>query len=179
MNILLGVSGGISAYKAADFILGLQKSGNHNIRVIMTDNAKKFITPLTLATLSKNPVMCDMWEDRTDIEHIEVGKWASAFIVYPATANIIAKFANGIADDTLSTAYLALPKRVQKFVCPAMNTNMLEHPATQENIVKLRLRDSVKTSPTRKTILACGDEGEGGLLKPRDAIKWFHEKVVL
>ena len=177
MNILVAVTGGISAYKACDFIIGLQKNG-HEVRVIMTDNAKEFITPMTLATLSKHPVMNDMWMERNDVEHIEIGKWADAFIVYPATANIIAKFANGIADDTLSTVYLGLPRRVQKFVYPAMNTNMLNHPATQRNILAIG-DDEVYVADTRMTLLACGDEGFGALLKPRDAVKWFLEKVVL
>jgi phosphopantothenoylcysteine decarboxylase len=180
MNVLLGVTGGISAYKSADMILGLQKTG-HAVRVIMTDNAKQFITPLTLATLSKFPVMNDMWVERSDslVEHIDVGKWADAFIVYPATANIIAKFANGIADDTLSTVYLALPEDVKKFVCPAMNTNMLNHGATIENMDKIFERDGVYRSETRDTMLACGDKGKGGLMKPRDAVTWFNKVVVL
>ena len=177
MNILLGITGGISAYKACDLILGLQKTG-HDVRVIMTDNAKEFITPLTIATLSKHPVINDMWVERSDVEHIEVGKWAEAFIVYPATANIIAKFANGIADDTLSTVYLALPKNVRKIIYPAMNTNMLNHQATQANIVLLIRRDNVWVSDTRETILACGDKGFGGLLKPREAVELFNKKVM-
>ena len=179
MKILVGISGGISAYKSADLILGLQKTG-HEVRVVMTDNAKEFITPLTLTTLSKHVVMSDMWDDKykSDVEHIEVAKWANAFIVYPATANIIAKFANGIADDTLSTVYLALPKSVRKFVFPAMNTNMLNHIATCRNISTIA-RDGINVAETRRTVLACGDEGEGGLMKPRAAVKWFNEKVVL
>ena len=179
MKVLLGISGGIAAYKSADLLLGLQAKG-HEVRVIMTDNAKRFIGPMTIATLSKHPVMNDMWADRSNVEHIEISKWADAFIVYPATANIIAKFANGIADDTLSTVYLALPTRVRArtFVFPAMNTNMLEHPATKKNITTL-IAHCVNVSDTRETVLACGDKGFGGLLKPRDAIQWFHDKVVL
>jgi len=175
MNIIVGISGGIAAYKACDLIYGLQANKNE-VRVIMTENAKEFITPLTLATISKNPVMTDMWAERSSVEHIEVGKWANAFIVYPATANIIGKFANGIADDILSTVYLALPKSIRKcsFVYPAMNTNMLSHPSTRRNMETLR-QDGVKVSDTRVTLLACGDVGEGGVLKPRDAVKWFLE----
>jgi len=178
MNVILGVTGGISAYKSADFIIGLQKTG-HDVRVIMTDNAKQFITPLTLATLSKNPVMNDMWIERPDVEHIDVGKWADAFLVYPATANTIAKFAHGIADDTLSTVYLALPNKVIKGIYPAMNTNMLNHRATKENVHTIFERDGVCSSNTREAMLACGDVGYGGLLSPREAVKWFNERVVL
>ena len=181
MKILVGISGGISAYKSADLILGLQKTG-HEVRVVMTDNAKEFITPLTLTTLSKHVVMSDMWDDKykRDVEHIEVANWANAFIVYPATANIISKFANGIADDTLSTVYLALPDSVRKriFVFQAMNTNMLFHPATLRNVSRLK-GDGVDVPDTRETVLACGDRGFGGLMKPRDAVKYFNERVML
>jgi len=179
MKILVAVTGGISAYKAADLIIGLQKN-NDEVRVVMTDNAKQFITPMTLATLSKHPVMNDMWIERDNVEHIEAGAWASAFIVYPATANIISKFANGIADDTLSTIYLGLPEdaRGRTFVYPAMNTNMLEHPATVRNMETLR-GDGVHIAETRVSTLACGDKGAGALLKPRDAVRWFLDEVVL
>ena len=168
MNILIGITGGISAYKSCDLILGLQKTG-HEVRIIMTDNAKEFITPMTIATLSKNPVMNDMWVERKDVEHIEVAKWANAFVVYPATVNIIAKFAHGIADDTLSTVYLALPYGVKKIVFPAANTNMFRHHSVQRNLRILEI-DGVTVTKTRTTTLACGDLGEGGLLKPREAV---------
>jgi phosphopantothenoylcysteine decarboxylase len=173
MNIVVGVTGGIAAYKACDLILGLQKTG-HEVRVIMTDNATQFVTPITLATLSKHPVMRDMWIESKDVEHIEVSKWAEIFVVYPATANIIAKFANGIADDTLSTVYLALPKGTHIFVFPAMNTNMYRHIATKRNMATLE-RDEVWVAKTRETVLACGDRGEGGVLKPRDAVKLIND----
>jgi len=179
MKIIVAITGGISAYKACDLILGLQKTG-HEVRVVMTENAKKFVTPLTMATISKNSVMDDMWVEKSNVEHIEVGKWADAFIVYPATANVIAKFANGIADDTLSTVYLALPNKVRArtFVFPSMNTNMLNHPSTERNLSILE-KDGVHISKTRYTVLVCGDEGEGGVLKPRNAVEWFLKEVVL
>lgn len=179
MRIILGITGGIAAYKAADLIRGLQATG-HEVRTIMTDNAKKIITPLTIATLSKNPVMNDMWVERSNVEHIDIGEWADAFVVYPATANIIAKFANGIADDLLSTVYLALPERVAKrvFVYPAMNTNMYNHKTTKRNLKQI-LVDGVKIAPTTVAMLACGYKGEGAVLKPREAVKFFNENVVL
>ena len=168
-NVLLAVSGGISAYKACDLINILRKQG-YDIRVIMTEHAKQFITPMTLSTLSRNPVMDDMWAERKgDVEHIEVAKWANVFVVYPATVNVIAKFANGIADDLLSTVYLALPDKVLKMVFPAANTNMMKHPATVGNIEKLKY-DGVMVTDTRETELACGDVGKGALLSPKDAL---------
>jgi len=168
MNIVLGVTGSISAYKACDIIIGLKKT-DHRVRVIMTENATRFITPLTLASLSNASVMTDMWEARSDIKHIEISKWAEIFIVYPATANIIAKFANGIADDTLSTVYLALPNTVEKLICPAMNSKMYNNVATIRNL-KTLIKDGGYVSKTRTTTLACGDIGEGALITPRHAI---------
>jgi phosphopantothenoylcysteine synthetase/decarboxylase len=170
MNVLLGISGGIAAYKACDLITGLKANG-HDVRVIMTKHAKEFITPMTVATLSTHPVMDNMWaEIKGNVEHIDTAKWTEVFIVYPATANIIAKFANGIADDLLSTVYLALPKTVQKFVFPAMNTNMLMHPATLRNIRRI-VDDGVFVADTRTSKLACGDVGKGAVLSPRDAVE--------
>jgi phosphopantothenoylcysteine synthetase/decarboxylase len=173
-NVILGISGGIAAYKACDVISGLRAKG-YGIRVIMTEHAKEFIAPMTLSTLSRHPVMDNMWAERDGkVEHIDIAKWGSVFVVYPATANIIAKFANGIADDLLSTVYLALPSDVTsdvtRIVFPACNTMMLEHPATQRNLEQLK-KDGVLVQDTRETELACGDVGKGGVLKPRDAIE--------
>lgn len=171
-NVILGVSGGIAAYKACDLITGLKVNG-YDVRVIMTAHAKEFITPMTLATLSTHPVMDNMWaEIKGNVDHIDTAKWAEIFVVYPATANVIAKFANGIADDLLSTVYLALPPDVVKVVCPAMNTRMLEHPATQRNIGQL-IQDNVYVTDTREAMLACGDKGKGAVLKPKEAVEFI------
>lgn len=169
-NIILGVTGGIAAYKACDLISGLRNKG-YDVRVIMTEHAKEFITPLTLATLSRHPVMETMWAERNgSVEHIEVAKWADILVVYPATANIIAKFAHGIADDLLSTVYLALPfMSVATIIFPAMNTNMFNNQVTRENMGLLTARGCLVTD-TREAELACGDIGKGALLKPRDAL---------
>lgn len=168
MNVLIGITGGIAAYKACDLVSILRKKG-FDVRIIMTHNAEQFITPLTLATLSRHPIMNNMWAERQGkVDHIDIGKWAHVFAVYPATANIIAKFANGIADDLLSTVYLALPRGVKKIIFPAANTNMLEHAATQRNIQRLA-DDNCFISKTRETELACGDVGKGALMKPSDA----------
>lgn len=169
-NIILGISGGIAAYKACDVISGLRSKG-YDVRVIMTENAKQFITPMTISTLSRHPVMDNMWAERDGkVEHIEVAKWADVFIVYPSTVNIMAKFANGIADDLLSTVYLALPFSVKKIIFPACNTNMVQHNATIRNIDVLK-HDGCIVTETRETELACGDVGKGAVLKPRDAIE--------
>jgi phosphopantothenoylcysteine decarboxylase/phosphopantothenate--cysteine ligase len=178
MKVLLGVTGGVAVYKALDLISGLQKAGNAEVRVIMTENATRFVNPMLFATISKNPVMTDMWVERDKVEHIEVGKWATALVVYPATANIIGKFANGIADDLLSTVYLAFPRTEYNYriVFPAMNTNMYRHPATERNIQTLN-GDGVVVADTRTTTLACGDKGEGGVLKPREAVAQILEGI--
>lgn len=169
-NILIAVSGGIAAYKVCDLISMLRKDGNE-VRVVMTEHAKEFITPMTLATLSRHPVMDNMWTERNgNVDHIDIGKWTNKFVVYPATANIIAKFANGIADDLLSTIYLALPSKTVKYVFPAANTNMINHPAIKRNIIMLR-HDNVTVADTRSTELACGDVGNGAVLSPKDAFK--------
>lgn len=177
MNIILAVTGGIAAYKACDLINMLRKQG-HDIRVIMTENAKQFITPMTLSTLSRHPVMDDMWQERRgSVEHIEVATWAEVFMVYPATANIIGKFANGIADDLLSTVYLALPSTVNKIIYPAMNTNMYGSFAVIRNIEQLRA-DGCFVSATREGNLACGTSGVGCLLQPDKALEYFFGVLV-
>lgn len=173
MNIILAVTGGIAAYKSCDLVNALRKQG-HDVRIIMTEHAKQFITPMTLATLSKHSVMDDMWQERRGtVDHIDVAAWAEIFMVYPATANIIGKFANGIADDLLSTVYLALPVNVKRIIYPAMNTNMYNNQIVRRNIEQLR-KDDCFVSETREGMLACGTEGAGCLVQPNKAIEFFH-----
>jgi phosphopantothenoylcysteine decarboxylase/phosphopantothenate--cysteine ligase len=172
MKILLGISGGISAYKACDLITGLKIHG-HDVHVIMTEHAKEFLTPLTLATLSTHPVLDNMWaEQNGKVEHIDTALWTELFVVYPATVNIIAKFAHGIADDLLSTVYLALPARVKKIVFPAANENMINNPIVLDNMGTLRKYNTI-VAPTRVGNLACGYKGDGCVLKPRDAVTFI------
>lgn len=161
MNIVLGVTGGIAAYKAAQLISNLKKQG-HEIDVIMTKNACEFITPLTLETLSKNKVSIEMFETHSNfnVEHISLAKKADVFVVAPCTANMIAKLANGIADDMLSTTFLA--SACPKIICPAMNTNMLENPITQENLSKLK-KQGIVIVESESGLLACNDVGKGKL----------------
>jgi len=169
-NIILAVTGGIAAYKVADLAGALIKEKNQ-VKIIMTENAKKFITPLTLATLSKNPVYDDASEWAPDgvIKHIDLAKWCDLFVVVPATANTIAKMAEGKADNLLTSTYLALSgKRV--LVCPAMNTHMWFAVETQNNIKKIT-SVQVRVLPPEEGLLACGDYGIGKLPKVRTIVE--------
>jgi len=159
MNILIGVSGGIAAYKIADLVRMFVKDG-HEVKTILTENAKYFITPTTLETLSKNKCYTELFSSTRDVEHVELGKWADVMIVAPATANIIGKLSSGVCDDLLSTVMLALDKPC--YIFPSMNTNMLTHPAVQENISKLRDWGYLVYDPAEGE-LACGDVGKGKL----------------
>src|SRR5215218_1843772 len=163
-NIALGVSGGIAAYKAIEVLRGLQRAGC-NVRVAMTKRACEFVQPLTFRALSGSLVIVDDYApDNPDlIAHITFSQTADLLIVAPATANIIAKFANGIADDFLSSTYLACKSPV--LVAPAMNTTMWEHPATQRNLQQLRA-DGVHIMEPDAGEMACGTIGPGRLSEP-------------
>ena len=158
-RILVGMSGGIAAYKVCDLVSRLAQDGAA-VRVVMTANAQRFVSPLTLATLSGNPVEHDMWAERDDISHIALADFAEVAVVAPATANIIGKFARGIADDLLSTVLLALDCPI--LIAPAMNTRMLNNAAVQENLAILRKRGVIIIAP-EEGHLACGDSGAGRL----------------
>lgn len=161
-NIILGVTGSIAAYKSADITNILTKSGN-NVHVVMTESATKFITPLTLQTLSKNRVYTNMFEDYVpeEIEHISLVSRADLILIAPATANFIAKVANGFADDMLTSLILA-SKDVPILICPAMNTGMYENKITKKNINFLKDLGYHFVEP-RESKLACGDFGKGAL----------------
>ena len=163
-EIVLGVTGGIAAYKAAEVVSRLRKMGA-SVHVIMTENARQFITPLTLETLSGNPVVYDTFERPAtwEVEHIALAKRAEVFVIAPATANILAKMACGIADDMLSTTVLATKAPV--LVAPAMNTGMWTAPATRQNVETLRQR-GVRFVGPESGFLACGDEGSGRMSEP-------------
>ena len=162
-NILLAVTGSISAYKAADLTSQLTKLGNQ-VKVLMTPAATAFITPLTLQVLSKQAVLVEVMteEDPKQIQHIDLGKEADLFLVAPASANTIAKLAHGFADTIVTSTALALPSEVKKFLAPAMNTKMLDHPATQNNLETLKSY-GYQIIPPREALLACGDQGSGAL----------------
>ena len=159
--IILGISGGIAAYKMANLASLLVKKGA-KVHVIMTENATKFISPITFETLTKNKCMINTFDRNFEykVEHIEVAKEADIFVVAPATANIISKLANGLADDMLSTVVLACT--CKKLVCPAMNTRMYENPIVKDNIDKLKKYD-FDIMEADKGYLACGDTGVGKL----------------
>lgn len=161
-NIILGITGSIAAYKAADIANSLAKYG-HSVHTVMTASATKFITPLTMQTLTKNRVYCDMFEAYvpSEVEHISLAQRADLFLVAPATANFIAKAAAGIADDMLTTVLLAV-RNVPIVVAPAMNTAMYENPITQRNIQTLSALGFHFIEP-REARLACGDLGKGAL----------------
>lgn len=161
-NIILGVTGSIAAYKAADISNILTKKG-YNVDVIMTGSAGEFITPLTFQSLTKNRVYNDMFEEITpsEIKHISLAKKADLCLIAPATANIIGKLANGIADDMLSTVVMAMDS-VPIYICPAMNTNMYNNPVVQRNINTLAQYGYHFIEP-REALLACGDLGKGAL----------------
>ncbi len=161
-NIILGVTGSIAAYKAADIANNLTKKG-YNVEVIMTRSAREFITPLTFQSLTKNKVYYDMFEEITpkDIKHISLAKKADLCLIAPASANIVGKLANGIADDMLSTVVMAM-NNVPVYICPAMNTNMYINPIVQRNIKTLTELGYHFIEP-RESVLACGDLGRGAL----------------
>ncbi|HPS58982.1 MAG TPA: flavoprotein [Spirochaetota bacterium] len=159
-KIVLAVSSSISAYKSCDLSRLFVKAG-YDVHVCLTDHAAKLVSPLTLEALTGNPVYSDetLWEKR-QMGHIALKEDASIFIVAPATANLIGKFANGIADDLVSTTFLAMTCPVM--VAPAMNPNMYAHPAVQGNIAKLR-GWGVHIVEPESGLVACGDEGKGRL----------------
>jgi len=168
-KILIGITGGIAAYKTATLVRLLIRSGAE-VKVIMTSAAKDFITPLTLATLSKNPVLTDPFDpvDGKWNNHIELGNWADAYIIAPATANTIAKMASGIVDNLLLTTYLAA--RCQVFIAPSMDVDMYEHISTHENMEKLEKRKVKIIEPTSGE-LASGLEGKGRMAEPETIVE--------
>lgn len=169
-NIVLGVTGGIAAYKAVEVVSRLKKAGAA-VHVIMTEGATKFVTPLTFRELSANPVAVHMWEEPKtwNVEHIALATLADIFLIAPATANIIGKIANGIADDMLSTTVMATKAPV--VIAPAMNTNMYLNPITQQNITKLASLGYRFIEPATG-MLACGVEGPGRLAEPSTIVEY-------
>ncbi|HEY8389605.1 MAG TPA: bifunctional phosphopantothenoylcysteine decarboxylase/phosphopantothenate--cysteine ligase CoaBC [Clostridia bacterium] len=165
-TIVIGITGGIAAYKICTLTSSLKKQGA-DVHIIMTKNATNFVTPLTLQTLSKNKVIIDMFDTNIeyDVKHISLAKKADILVIAPATANVIAKIANGIADDFLTTNTMATKAPI--LICPAMNTNMLINSVTQENIAKLKNR-GFHILYGAEGLLACGDEGAGRMAEPSD-----------
>ena len=161
MNILLIVSGGIAAYKSIDLCSSLVKQGN-NVKVILTKNAENFVTQLPFQTLTKNRVYTSTFEevDENEIQHIDLTKWAEKIIVAPATANLISKFSNGIADDLATSLMLAVRDTSAVYIVPAMNTFMYRNPIIQDNMNRL-IKLGFNFVEPDSGLLACGDVGEG------------------
>ncbi|AHM56771.1 coenzyme A biosynthesis bifunctional protein CoaBC [Peptoclostridium acidaminophilum DSM 3953] len=175
-NVVLGVCGGIAAYKACDIVSRLKKLGA-NVDVIMTDSAAEFVAPLTFQTLSQNPVVQDMFEEVSawDVRHISLAKKADVFLIAPATANIIGKMANGIADDMLSTTVMATKAKVM--IAPAMNSAMYENAVLQRNIEVLKELGCAFVEPESGR-LACGDVGKGKLAQPEDIVEIVQQQLL-
>jgi phosphopantothenoylcysteine synthetase/decarboxylase len=168
-NIILGVTGSIAAYKAAELASLLSKQGI-DVRVVMTHDAQKFITPLPFKTLSRNPVITDLYDEEEGWKptHIRLADEADLLLIAPATANVLAKLAHGMADDALTCIALALNPKAKILIAPAMNGKMWLHPATQQNAATLKSRGAEFIGP-EEGLLSCGYEGLGRL--------WPVEKV--
>lgn len=166
LHIVIGITAGIAAYKSLSLIRLFKKAGAE-VKVVATRHALEFVTPLTLQTLSQNTVYSDMFAlaENIDVEHISIAEWADAVVVAPATANIIGKYAHGLADDALSTLLLASAKPV--FMAPAMNRNMLASTPVQENLRVLQQRGVILIGPD-SGFLACGTVGEGRMKEPEE-----------
>lgn len=169
-NILVGVTGGIAAFKSASIVSLLKKKG-YNVKVVMTENTTNIIGPLTLETLSKNRVYVDMWDKNPhyEVEHISLADWADIVLIAPATYNIIGKVANGIADDMLSTILSAVSLRKPVFFALAMNVNMYENPILNENIDKLKTY-GYRFIDTNEGLLACNYEAKGRMKEPEEIV---------
>ena len=163
-KILLGVTGSIAAYKAAELVRLMVKNG-HEVKVVMTEAATKFVTPLTFRTLSKNPVGVEEFAEPEEWkpEHIALSDWAELAVVAPASANTIAKMRFGLADNLLTSVLLATKAKI--LIAPTMNTGMWENPAVQENLAALKARGAVVAEPGDGE-LACGASGKGRMMEP-------------
>jgi phosphopantothenoylcysteine decarboxylase len=170
-NIVLGVTGSIAAYKAAEITSRLTKEGA-NVNVVMTADAQKFITPLPFKTLSRNPVETDLYgeDEGWKPTHIKLADEADLLLIAPATANTLAKMANGLADDALTCIALALNPQTPLLIAPAMNGKMWLHPATQQNVATLKARGAEFIGP-EEGMLSCGYEGIGRLFEPERIVQ--------
>ncbi len=172
-HILLGISGGIAAYKSAELVRLLRKQGLR-VSVVMTDGAKEFITPLTLATLSGEPVSDSLWDNRngtdSNIAHINLSREADAMLIAPCTANVMAKIAHGISDDLLTNLVLARdPAKCPLAIAPAMNVQMWSNPATQRNLAQMRA-DGIHIFGPANGEQACGEIGDGRMIEPTEIL---------
>ncbi|MEA5098341.1 MAG: bifunctional phosphopantothenoylcysteine decarboxylase/phosphopantothenate--cysteine ligase CoaBC [Burkholderiaceae bacterium] len=170
-KIVLGLTGGIACYKSAEFVRALIKAGA-SVNVVMTQNATRFIAPVTMQALSGNPVHADQWDARVmnNMAHIALTREADAFVIVPCTANFMAKLAHGLADDLLSSLCLARPAHVPFIIAPAMNVEMWQKPATQRNVAQLKADGVILAGPAAGD-QACGDIGMGRMLEPQELLE--------
>jgi len=174
-KILLGVCGSIAAYKAAYLVRHLIKQGAE-VKVILTPSAKDFISPLTLSTLSKNPVLSELFDEQSWTNHVMLGRWADVMLVAPASCNSVAKMANGLCDNLLLAVYLSATCPV--VIAPAMDEDMWHHPSTKENIVKLQAFGN-KIIPVEKGELASGLHGDGRMAEPESIAEFLQQNFFL
>lgn len=174
-KVLIGVSGGIAAYKTASLVSRLHKAGVE-VHVIMTENATEFISPLVFETLSGQRCVVDTFDKNRqfEVEHVSLAKLADLFMIAPATANVIAKAANGLADDMLTTTFLA--SNCPKMVVPAMNTQMYLNPVTQDNLKKLK-KYGIQIIEPAEGLLACGDTGKGKMPEPEELYRYIEREL--
>ena len=172
-KILLIICGGIAAYKSLDLIRLLKKNGSY-VKTILTNNAKKFVTPLSVVSLSQEKVYSKLFDfkDESEMDHISLSRWSDAILIAPATANTISKLSNGIADDLASTVVLASNKKI--FLAPAMNVRMWEHDSNKKNISKL-IEFGYRIIGPEIGEMACGEYGHGKMSEPSETIKYLNE----
>jgi phosphopantothenoylcysteine decarboxylase/phosphopantothenoylcysteine decarboxylase/phosphopantothenate--cysteine ligase len=175
--IVLGITGSIAAYKAADIASALVKEG-HEVHCVMTQSATEFITPFTLQILSRNPVLVTLQDEKQSWKpgHIDLADRADLLCIVPASANSLGNFANGLAPDPLSSIYLATKAKV--LICPAMNGKMWDHVATQRNISQLEADGCTFFGPDSNGMLACGYEGKGRLMPVESILEEIRQQLV-
>ena len=176
-NTLIGISGGIAAYKIPQLIRLLKKQGD-NVRIVMSEHAREFVTPTTLQAVSGEAVRDALFDPAAEqgMGHIELARWADTFLIAPASANTLGKLAHGIADNLLTTLYLATSARVYVYIAPAMNCHMLAHPAVQANLATLAARPNHTVIPSDSGAQACGDVGAGRLPEPETLLAWLNQR---
>jgi len=176
-RVLLIVGGGIAAYKSLELVRLLKKAG-HGVTPVLTKGGEHFVTPMSLGTLAESPVYSSLWElkDEVEIGHIQLSRAADLLLVCPATADLLAKMAAGLADDLATTLLLATDKPV--VVAPAMNVRMWQHPATMRNVAQLR-SDGVQVIEPDEGEMACGEYGPGRLPEPKTIVEWLESSGML
>ncbi len=163
MNVLLGITGSIAAINSCQIAGALKKQG-HTVKAVMSKGGERFITPLSVATITENRVLTSMWDEDGSIQHIELARWADVFVIAPASASIIAYIAQGIPNGIVGTIALAIEEKIPKLFAPAMNTQMYMNPLTQRNINTLKEVGWIEIPPVTQT-LACGEVGVGAMAK--------------